>query len=92
MYIVEYVRGYEVLYIECFDYWFLLLFMYIIRFFLSYRRVYVCNNWEKKIIFKDFNFNSSICNILICNFCCCILLLRIDIIILLDYVREELIN
>lgn len=46
----------------------------------------------KKIIFKDFNFNSSICNILICNFCCCILLLRIDIIILLDYVREELIN
>lgn len=47
MYIVEYVRGYEVLYIECFDNCFLLL-LCILFDFLSYRRVYVCNNWEKK--------------------------------------------
>lgn len=92
MHIVEYARGYEVLYIERPDHWFLLLFMYIIRFFLSHRRVHVCNNREKKIFFKDSNFNSSICNISTCNSCCRTLLLRTDIITSLDYVREELTN
>lgn len=52
MHIVEYARGYEVLYIERPDHWFLLLFMYIIRFFLSHRRVHVCNNREKKKFLK----------------------------------------
>lgn len=35
MHIVEYARGYEVLYIERPDHCFLLLFMYIIRLFLK---------------------------------------------------------
>lgn len=60
--------------------------------FLSHRRVHVCNNREKKIFFKDSNFNSSICNISTCNSCCRTLLLRTDIITSLDYVREELTN